>query len=139
MTAATPQMMAAAWLHDTVEDTDTSFQELCSTFGPTITEYVLYLTDISQPHWGNREIRKLFDMYHLSNSPYNETLLIKCCDLISNTKDIAQHDKGFAKVYLPEKQMFLEQIKPRIGDTPLWRMAYELSTIQIEENDNVKE
>ncbi|MBO6535097.1 MAG: hypothetical protein JJ966_02665 [Balneolaceae bacterium] len=42
-------------------------------------------------------------------------------DLISNTYSIVEHDPGFAKVYLREKELLLEVLKE--GDHTLWKKA----------------
>lgn len=39
-------LVAAAWLHDVLEDTTTTYKELVDTFGVCITEVVRYLTKI---------------------------------------------------------------------------------------------
>ncbi len=104
---------AAAVLHDVVEDTDAKFQEIRDLFGETVFEYVFWLTDISHVKQGNRELRKHLDLLHLTNTPYTEVLIIKCADMISNTRSILEHDKGFAQVYIPEKAKMLNAMDGR--------------------------
>lgn len=103
----TPEMLAAAWLHDVVEDTDISLQTIRQEFGDTISDLVGWLTDVSVPEDGNRSIRKKIDRDHLAKAP-PDAQTIKVADLISNTKNIAQHDKNFAKVYIEEKRLLLK-------------------------------
>lgn len=43
------QMIAAAWLHDTVEDTPSTLQDIESHFGPRVAKLVDMLTDSAQP------------------------------------------------------------------------------------------
>lgn len=118
-----PWMTSAAILHDTVEDTDTTLDEIEEQFGDTVSEYVRYLTDISNPPDGNRKERKRIDREHLLSSPHDEVLLIKCADLISNTLSIMKYDPDFAKVYLPEKILMLEGMKDRIGNHSIYKEA----------------
>ena len=44
----TPEMIAAAWLHDTVEDTPTTISDIEREFGPRVAELVRALTDVSR-------------------------------------------------------------------------------------------
>ena len=115
-----PEMIAAAWLHDTVEDTPTTEAELHERFGPEVTQLVAELTDVSQPADGNRAIRKSIDRGHLAQaSPRAKT--IKLADLIHNCQDICSHDPEFAKIYLTEMAALLEVL--REGDANLYNRA----------------
>ena len=103
----TDEMLAAAWLHDTVEDTGVTIETIRAEFGAVVAGLVADLTDVSTPGGGNRAIRKGIDLAHTASaSPSAKT--IKCCDLISNTTSIVAHDKSFAKVYLEEKGRLLD-------------------------------
>lgn len=104
---STPDMVAAAWLHDVVEDTGVTFTDIHMNFGIDIATLVGWLTDVSQPHDGNRAHRKAIDREHTSRAPA-EAMTIKLADLISNSKSIMEHDPAFAKTYLEEKRLLLE-------------------------------
>src|SRR5690625_7156196 len=54
----TPQMLAAAWLHDTVEDTKATLKDVRELFGREVYMLVEMLTDISRQEDGNRRMRK---------------------------------------------------------------------------------
>jgi (p)ppGpp synthase/HD superfamily hydrolase len=103
----TDAMVAAALLHDVLEDTDVTFDVLEAEFGLEVAELVLWLTDVSKPEDGNRSTRKALDRQHSAAAPA-EAQTIKVADLISNTRSIVAHDPGFAKLYLEEKRMLLE-------------------------------
>ena len=99
--------VAAALLHDVVEDTPATSEDLRETFGDCIANLVAEVTDISKPEDGNRAARKKLDRQHIAKaSPYGKD--IKLADLIDNTKSISQNDKAFAKIYLAEKLLLLE-------------------------------
>lgn len=100
--------ICAALLHDTLEDTETSADEIESLFGPQVAKLVGQVTDrFSSPYWGNRAKRKHAECVRLGNiSPEAQT--IKLADLIDNTRSIVQHDPGFAVVYLQEKEALLK-------------------------------
>jgi len=103
----TDAMVAAALLHDVLEDTKVTFDVLEAEFGSEVAELVLWLTDVSKPEDGNRSTRKALDRQHSAAAPA-EAQTIKVADLISNTRSIVAHDPNFAKVYLEEKRMLLE-------------------------------
>ena len=104
---STPEMVAAAWLHDVVEDTGCTFTDIHMAFGIDIATLVGWLTDVSQPHDGNRALRKAVDREHTAGAPA-EAQTIKLADLISNSKSIMAYDPEFAKTYLAEKRLLLE-------------------------------
>lgn len=113
--------IAAAWLHDTVEDTPVTNDDISRMFGETIAKYVEYLTDYDHSY-GNRATRKAADRTRLATAP-NEVKTIKLADIIDNTKSIVEHDPKFAKVYLEEKRLLLPVLKG--GDEWLWKIAME--------------
>ena len=47
-----PEMIAAAWLHDTVEDTPATLDDISGNFGEAVAELVENLTDVSKPSDG---------------------------------------------------------------------------------------
>lgn len=102
----TPEMLAAAWLHDVVEDTAVTMEVVRAEFGTEVADLVGWLTDVSRPEHGNRAKRKELDRLHTAAAPA-EAQTIKLADLISNTKSIMAHDEKFAKVYLEEKRLLL--------------------------------
>jgi (p)ppGpp synthase/HD superfamily hydrolase len=103
----TDAMVAAALLHDVLEDTGVTFDILEAEFGSEVAELVLWLTDVSRPEDGNRSTRKALDRQHSAAAPA-AAQTVKVADLISNTRSIVAHDPGFAKVYLEEKRLLLE-------------------------------
>lgn len=125
--AHTPEMLAAAWLHDTVEDTPVTLQDIERTFGRVVAVMVAGLTDTSKPEDGNRAARKAIDRARIANaSP--EVKTIKLADLIDNSQSIFSHDRQFAKVYLAEKLLLLEVLKE--GDPFLYAMAESIAQEQ---------
>ena len=63
-------MRAAAWLHDVVEDTPATFEELEREFGPEVTRLVRELTEVSRsPSDGNRAARKAIDRRPTTPAP----------------------------------------------------------------------
>jgi len=104
----TPEMVAAALLHDVVEDTDVTFREIKDTFGSIVAEYVHYCTNVSEKDDGNRKFRKKMDADHFALGPA-ESQTIKVADLIHNSQTIIPHDqKFFHKAYKYEKQYMMD-------------------------------
>jgi (p)ppGpp synthase/HD superfamily hydrolase len=105
--AHTPQMLAAAWLHDTVEDTDVQLADIEHQFGREVACLVSWLTERSRPQDGNRDVRKRIDRAVLALAPACAQT-VKVADLIDNCECIVEHDATFAPVYLREKAELLE-------------------------------
>ena len=117
------RVIAAAILHDTVEDTDTTLNELADAFGARVASLVDELTDrYADPALGNRAKRKAKECERLAMVSI-EAMTIKLADLIDNTKTITFYDPKFAPTYLKEKAALLEVLKA--GDPTLWKLASE--------------
>jgi len=117
------EMIAAAWLHDTVEDTQATLEDIEAEFGVTVAELVEELTDISRPGDGNRAVRKAIDRRHLAQASARAKT-VKLADLIDNCKDITRHDPGFAQVYLAEMDDLLDVLQD--GDAQLYKRAEKI-------------
>ena len=103
----TTEMLMAAVLHDTVEDTAATLDDIDKQFGSVVRSLVSDLTDISDPEDGNRALRKAKDREH-SVSASAQAQTIKYADLIANSESIMKHDPSFAKVYMQEKKLLLD-------------------------------
>ena len=99
-------MVAAAWLHDVVEDTPVSHDTIKNEFGEQVAELVFWLTDHSTLADGNRAVRKAIDRERLAKAPV-AAQTVKVADLISNSGSILEYDAKFAQVYLKEKALLL--------------------------------
>lgn len=119
----TEQMIAAAWLHDVIEDTKVTKETLIDEFGTEVANLVAWLTNVSVPSDGNRKKRKQKDLENLAKAPA-EAQTIKIADLIANTPSIVKYDVKFAKTYIPEKRALLQVLHK--GDTYLWNEAFGL-------------
>jgi len=118
-----PAIQAAAYLHDTLEDTQTSLKQLIDEFGPEVAELVYWLSDLEP---GTRKMRKRMSTWRLSRAPL-EAKLIKLADLADNTPSIVEHDPDFARVYVAEKKNILDEMArvegPKLTDIPLFKAA----------------
>ena len=123
-------MLAAAYLHDVVEETDTSVGEIYNQFGTEVAKFVYWLTD---DHRGNRTIRNAIAAWRLSRAPL-EAKLIKLADVIDNALKIFAHDPQIAPEFMLEKRQILWAMADEEGDRitrlPIFREA--LRTINTE-------
>lgn len=118
----TTNMIVAAVLHDVVEDTQFTNDDIKEHFGERVAELVYWVTDQSKPEDGNRADRKKIDREHIWAGPV-ESQVIKLADLIHNTGSIVEHDKDFARIYLPEKSLILEGLRPEVKELELFAYA----------------
>lgn len=125
-------LLAAAWLHDVVEDTQVTNDMIRKFFGSRVAQYVMEVTDVSKPEDGNRAVRKAMDREHLAKaSPAGQTL--KLADMICNLIDISNQDPDFAKVYVREMTQLLENLQS--GNKFLFDSAINLLANYYKEND----
>jgi (p)ppGpp synthase/HD superfamily hydrolase len=78
-----------------------------------ITRAVIELTDVYTTERCpniNRANRKALEAERLGEVSF-EAATVKYADLIHNTQDICDHDEGFAKVYLKEKEIILNLMR----------------------------
>ncbi len=117
------EMVCAAYLHDVVEDTPVSIEEIEERFGKKIAGLVLELTDEYIPKKYpnlNREKRKQKETTRQATiSPEAKT--IKLADVIDNTPDIVRNDRNFARQYVPEMDALTEALKG--GNQELFQRA----------------
>lgn len=105
----TEDMACAAVLHDTVEDTDLTLEEIHAEFGGTVATYVGSLTNQfskKQHPELNRQERKARELERLAAIP-REAKLIKLCDRIDNLSDAPFSDDDgldFREVYVRESR-----------------------------------
>jgi hypothetical protein len=124
-----PEVIAAAWLHDTVEDTPATLDDIETEFGKAVAELVEELTDVSKPGDGNRVVRKEIDRNHTSQAS-RRAKTVKLADLIDNCRDITKHDPRFARIYLVEMAQLLDVLKG--GDVTLLAKARKVHQTSLE-------
>lgn len=97
---ATPELVAAAWLHDVPEDTDATIEDIYAMFGDKVGMYVNWLTNPSKGSKEPRHIRKKLDREHAAVAPLT-CKIIKLIDRIDNLREIDPTDK-FTALYCRE-------------------------------------
>jgi (p)ppGpp synthase/HD superfamily hydrolase len=116
----TPSQIAAAWLHDVVEDTEVKLELIELLFGKEVANYVDWLTNVATHDDGDRATRRAIDRAHTALAP-KEAQFVKCADLLSNSSDIGQADPEFAELYMSEIRLLLDVMS--IQDEPIWKAA----------------
>lgn len=103
-------VVAAALLHDVLEDTDLTYRDLDSEFGLPVAELVLELTDFytpnRRPSWDRAMRKKAEAERYQSLSPHAR--LIKLCDVLDNAKDAQENLGEEAERYLEEKRRIVQ-------------------------------
>lgn len=92
-------LVAAAYLHDTIEDTNVTYYDIVKEFGPGIASIVLELTtdeDIKK-ELGKKKYLQL----KLKNMS-SWALVIKLCDRLDNVKDLNKCSQEFKEKYIDE-------------------------------------
>jgi (p)ppGpp synthase/HD superfamily hydrolase len=94
-------VVAAGFLHDTIEDCEVTWNLLYELFGADVANTVDMVSDRSKPSDGNRAERKAIDRAHLAQADWRGQA-VKLADILDNGYDIAQNDPSFAKKYFEE-------------------------------------
>jgi guanosine-3',5'-bis(diphosphate) 3'-pyrophosphohydrolase len=80
-------LTCAALLHDTIEDTATTVEELVEAFGGSVASLVQEVTDDKRLPKAERKVRQVEHAAHLSP----KASVVKLADKIANLRDVADH------------------------------------------------
>ena len=78
-------VLVAALLHDVVEDTACTLEEVRDRFGPEVAELVDWVTKTDPPPGGDREAARLAYLRRLAGAP-RKAVLVKLADRLSNVQ-----------------------------------------------------
>jgi (p)ppGpp synthase/HD superfamily hydrolase len=101
-------LKSAAYLHDTLEDTDTTYEELLKQFGPVVMSLVHELTS------DKAELERLGKTEYLKrkfSGMSSWALVIKLADRLSNIGDLDEADKKWAIKYARQTKDIIEYLK----------------------------
>lgn len=104
-----PRMVKVALLHDVVEDTRYTTEDIQELFGLEVATGVEWLTNIPKEEGQNRAERTQINSDRLSQAP-SWVKAIKTADIIDNMPSIIECDPNFAKTFIAEKQMVLDKM-----------------------------
>lgn len=109
---ADEDFLCAAWLHDIIEDTNTTFDDIEQRFGSKVAVLVLALSKNKNLSKGQQEQQYVKQLKDASW----EAKLIKLCDMSANLKDLknAPWSKTKKSKYVKKKLHYLNVIKPEL-------------------------
>lgn len=107
---ATEEMVAVAFLHDILEDTDFTYPDLVREFPSPIPEYVQLLTQVRKTPGVNRAGREKINCERLAQAPV-EVRRIKLCDRIDNLQEPGNLTPDFLLVFLEESKRLAEALR----------------------------
>jgi guanosine-3',5'-bis(diphosphate) 3'-pyrophosphohydrolase len=113
-----PEVLAAAVLHDTIEDTTTDRDELIEQFGERVAEMVAILSKDKRKRDAPRE-QEYFD--GLRNAPI-EVQLCKLADLYDNLSDAGNLLPTARGKTIAKAQQALEMLSPKFPDEYRWAL-----------------
>lgn len=94
------ELLCAGWLHDTIEDTDTSFDDLFERFGSRVAVLVSSLSkDMTLP----RKQREQAYIKQLKEAS-DDVKMIKLCDISANLSDLKNYEDSRSKKLRQVKQ-----------------------------------
>jgi len=104
------ELVIASLLHDVVEDTDTTIEEIEELYGSLVASLVGELTS------DKTEIKILGKTTYLSSKMKKMSswgLAIKLCDRLNNISDLIYADEAFRKKYIKETVLILKALEER--------------------------
>jgi len=96
---ADKDIISAAQLHDTIEDTPATYEEIEATFGKRVADLVQTLTKNTK---AEKKYGKPEYYAHKMNKMSDEELLIKLADRLDNVSDFARAPKKWVQKYTDE-------------------------------------
>ena len=103
MKVTNKDIICAAWLHDTIEDTDTDFDSIKDRFGKVVAEIVVSVTKDNRLPKKQREIKYAKDL----KSSSVKAKLVKIADILANVNDAPNAGRNARW----EKQQFVKKSK----------------------------
>ena len=100
-----PVLLAAAWLHDTVEDTDVTIEDIRREFGDDVADLVWRLTD-EEGH--NRKERH--HLTHMKIRGRSDAVRVKLADRIANVESANEQRTHLRGMYREEYPAFFQDL-----------------------------
>ncbi|MCS6866885.1 MAG: HD domain-containing protein [Gemmataceae bacterium] len=122
-----PRMLAAAFLHDTIEDTNTDYDDLCERFGPVVAGWVATLTkDMRLPH----DDREAAYIHALATAEW-PVKVIKLADIYDNLNDSQHLAASAQRQTFRKSRRYLEAL--RVNLPPEAQVAWQLVERRLQE------
>ena len=101
-------LLIAALLHDTLEDTTATYEQIENKFGTMIADIVLELTSDKTMTTTAKNKREYLAGKMINMSSY--ALVIKLCDRLDNISDLSETSEEFRNRYVSETIYILDEI-----------------------------
>jgi guanosine-3',5'-bis(diphosphate) 3'-pyrophosphohydrolase len=110
------QLLCAGWLHDTIEDTETNFDDLYEQFG---SEIAVLVSSLSKDMKLSRKKRNQAYVIQLKEASFSAKLL-KLCDVSANLSELKNYEASKSKKLrqVKEKRHYLNIIKNDLIGNP---------------------
>jgi len=109
-------ILCAGWLHDTIENTDTTFDDLYEQFE---SEIAVLVSSLSKDMTLSRKKREQAYVIQLKEASFSAKL-IKLCDISANLSDLKNYDASKSKKLrqVKQKRHYLSIIKNDLAGNP---------------------
>jgi len=112
-------LLMAALLHDVIEDSQTSIEEIESRFGPSVAALVSSVTFDPRLEYGPERYTELFERCVRQGQ---SAAILKCADILDNSFYFEQAPSAERTQELFRKTaVFLQMSRPLIGRERVWR------------------
>lgn len=108
-------VQVAAWLHDTLEDTDVTFEELMKEFGVTVFDLVNAVTNEAG---ANRKERHAKTYPKIRRDP--SAVALKLCDRIANVSFSIERNDKIMELYVKEHDSFVAALQQPNELSSMW-------------------
>lgn len=127
MYTGSEELQVVALLHDTVEDTAVTVEEIAEKFGARIATMVSELTNVTTLKDGPRALRKSLERAHIGAAS-DGAKIVKLADIMHNVSCLKVEDPKFAPVYIGEKLKIMETAISRDVHPMLYDRVMEVLT-----------
>ncbi len=127
--------VAVAYLHDVVEDTEYTLEDIETNFGMEIAIGVGWLTNVPKIEGQNRAERTKINIERLARAP-SWVQAIKVADVVDNLPSMIEYSKpAFAELFVYEKASVLTAMLPTIDPLGKYLMCEAQNIIKEYHND----
>lgn len=101
------ELIAAAWLHDTVEDTDVTYEQLVDEFGKRVADLVMEVTNEKNPDKSS----------YFPRLQTQDGAILKFADRLSNLSDMSGWSEKRKAAYIKKSKFWASEAKEAQAQT----------------------